>query len=79
MTEWTILSHRDILLVGAVVALLARPDGRQIHQGSAGHDANRELGLTGRTNAHPDKQIEKLFFFLFYLSTGGGSQNQSHW
>jgi hypothetical protein len=45
MTERTILAHGDVLLVGAVVALLAGPDGGQVHQRSASNNADRELRL----------------------------------
>jgi len=52
------LSHGDVLLVGPMVALLARPDGREVHEGAAGHDADGELGLARRTHAHPVKTID---------------------
>ena len=59
MAQRTILSHGDVLLVGPVVALLARPDGRQVHERPPGDDADGELGLARRTDAHPGENREQ--------------------
>ena len=53
------MSHGDVLLVGPVVALLARPDSRQVHERPPGDDADGELGLARRTDAHPGENREK--------------------
>ena len=57
MTERAVLSHRDVLFVGAVVALFARPHRGQVHEGAAGHDADGDLGLARGTNVHPASEM----------------------
>ena len=72
MAQRTILSHGDVLLVGPVVALLAGPDGRQVHERPPGDDADGELGLARRTNAHPEEDRRKVvnpgFFSDLFIS-----------
>jgi hypothetical protein len=60
MTERTVLPHRDVLLVGPMVTLLARPHRREVHQRAARDDADGKFGLTGRTHAHPVGKINVL-------------------
>ena len=64
MAERTILSHGDVLLVGPMVTLLARPHRREVHQRAARDDANGEFGLAGRTHTHPMDKINLLMFYL---------------
>ena len=46
VTEWAVLPHGHVLLVGPVVADHTGPVGPQVHQRSTSHDTNRKLGPT---------------------------------